>query len=359
MTSITQMDEPALVRPGEELDVARVDAAIKSVIPGLSGMPEIREFPHGASNLTYLVRYPERELILRRPPFGYKAKSAHDMRREVTLTSALRPFYPCAPAVVAFFDDPQILGCDFYVMERIRGLIVRRDLPPELHLTQEDARQLCGALLDKLIELHQVDYRAAGLEGIGKGAGYVQRQIAGWSDRYRKSRTPDVGDFEQVMGWLRRNMPAGESAICVVHNDFRFDNVVLNPDDPFQIVGVLDWEMATIGDPLMDLGNMLAYWVEPGDDDFFQKTRCQPTHLPGMFSRDEVRDYYARKTGLRVDNFDFYAVYGLFRLAVIVQQIYYRYFHGQTRNPQFAHFGQMASYLEQRCLRLTGEGSRR
>lgn len=352
MNSTMQLDEPAPVRPGEELDAARVDAAIKSVVSGVSGVPEIREYTHGASNLTYLVRYPERDFILRRPPFGYKAKSAHDMKREVTLTSALRPHYPYVPAVVAFFDDPQILGCDFYVMERIRGIIIRRNLPPELRLGQDDARRLCASLIDKLIELHRVDYRAAGLESVGKGAGYVQRQIAGWSDRYRKARTPDVGDFEATMSWLERNLPAGENTTCVIHNDFRFDNVVLDPENPLRIIGVLDWEMATLGDPLMDLGNMLAYWVEAGDDEFFLQTRCQPTHLPGMFSRDEVRDYYGQRTGLAVDKFDFYAVYGLFRLAVIVQQIYYRYFHGQTRNPQFAGFGEMANYLEQRCLRL-------
>jgi aminoglycoside phosphotransferase (APT) family kinase protein len=355
MNSPQQIDEPAPVRPGEELDLSKVDAAIKSAVPGLSGLPEIREYTRGASNLTYLVRYKEREFILRRPPFGYKAKSAHDMRREVTITSALRPFYPYVPAVVALFDDPQVLGCDFYLMEPIRGIIVRRDLPPELRLSPEDARQLCANLLDKLIQLHQVNYRAAGLEAIGKGAGYVQRQIAGWSDRYRKSRTPDVGDFEQVMAWLQRSMPPAEAAICVVHNDFRLDNVVLNPEKPLQIIGVLDWEMATLGDPLMDLGNTLAYWVEAADDEFFQATRCQPTHLPGMFTRDEAREYYGRKAGLAVENFDFYIVYGLFRLAVIVQQIYYRYFHGQTRNPQFAGFGKLASYLEQRCLRLMRE----
>jgi aminoglycoside phosphotransferase (APT) family kinase protein len=352
MNSTMQLDEPTSVRPGEELNVARVDGAIKSVVAGLSGMPDIQEYTHGASNLTYLVRYPERDFVLRRPPFGYKAKSAHDMRREVTLTSSLRPVYPYVPAVVAFFDDAQILGCDFYVMDRIRGMIIRRDVPPELRLSRQDARQLCGNLLDKLIELHLVDYRAAGLESIGRGAGYVQRQIAGWSDRYRKARTPDVGDFEAVISWLERNMPAGESAICVIHNDFRFDNVVLDPQDPLHVIGVLDWEMATIGDPLMDLGNMLAYWVEAEDDEFFLNTRCQPTHLPGMFSRNEVLDYYCQRTGLAVDDFDFYLVYGLFRLAVIVQQIYYRYFHAQTRNLQFAGFGRMANYLEQRCRRL-------
>jgi aminoglycoside phosphotransferase (APT) family kinase protein len=346
------LDEPAPVRSGEELDAAKVDAAIKRVVAGLTGSPEIREYPRGASNLTYQVRYPEREFVLRRPPFGYKAKSAHDMRREVTIISALQPVYPYVPRVIAFFDDPEILGCDFYLMERIRGLIVRRDLPSELHLSREDTRRLCLNVIDKLIELHQLDYQAAGLEKIGKGKGYGQRQVVGWSDRYRKSRTPDVGDFETVMSWLHDKMPAEDVATCIIHNDFRFDNVVLNPENPLEVIGVLDWEMATLGDPLMDLGNTLAYWVQADDDEYFRKTRTQPTHLPGMLTRKEVVQYYAEKTGLAVDNFDFYVIYGLFRLAVIIQQIYYRYFQGQTRNPAFADFGQLVNYLQQRCERL-------
>lgn len=347
----TCIDEPAPVRPGEELDVAKVDDVIKRNIPGLSGMPEIREFPRGASNLTYLVRYPEREFVLRRPPFGYKAKSAHDMHREFTIMAALRPAYPCAPRVIAHFGDPEILGSEFYIMERIRGIIVRRDFPKELELTPADIRRLCHNVLDKLIELHQLDYKAAGLEKIGKGSGYVRRQIEGWSDRYRKSRTPDVGDFESVMKWLQERTPP-DAATCVIHNDFRFDNVVLNPENPFEVIGVLDWEMATLGDPLMDLGNSLAYWVQADDDGFFQQTRTQPTHVPGMLTRREVLDYYCKQTGRALDRFDFYAIYGLFRLAVIVQQIYYRYFHKQTANPQFAHFGQLVNYLEKRCQRL-------
>jgi aminoglycoside phosphotransferase (APT) family kinase protein len=344
------IDEPVAVRPGEELDASKVDAAVKTVVPGLTGEPSIAEFPRGASNLTYLIRYPDRELVLRRPPFGYKAKSAHDMRREVTILTALKPVYPYVPKVIAFFDDPGILGCDFYLMERMRGLIVRRDL--DLRLDRDTTRRLCLNVIDRLIQLHQLDYRAAGLEQIGKGAGYVQRQIAGWSDRYRKSRTADVADFEEVMAWLHSNMPSHEVATCIVHNDFRFDNVVLNPENPLEVIGVLDWEMATLGDPLMDLGNSLAYWVQADDDPFFLETRTQPTHLPGMLTRKEVVDYYATKTGWAVDHFDFYLIYGLFRLAVIIQQIYYRYVQGQTRNQAFAGFGRLVNYFQQRCERL-------
>ena len=346
------IDQPGSVRKGEELDVAKVDAFIKAHLPGLAGTPEIRQFAGGASNLTYLVHYPDRDLILRRPPFGHKAKSAHDMLREAKIMGALKPVYPYVPTVVATCSDPAVMDADFYVMERINGIIPRQDLPEGLNLSVEDTRKLCLNVIDRMIELHQVDYQAAGLDSLGKGEGYVRRQIEGWIDRYRKAKTEDVGDFEAVMTWLKDKMPASDVATCLIHNDFRFDNVVLNPANPFEVIGVLDWEMATLGDPLMDLGNTLAYWVQADDDALFQQVRRQPTHLPGMLTRQEVIDYYGSKTGYRVDNFDFYALYGLFRLAVIVQQIYYRYFHGQTKNPTFANFGHISRYLEKRCQRL-------
>ena len=346
------IDQPGAVRKGEELNAARVDAFIKAHLPALTGTPEVRQFAGGASNLTYLLRYPDRDLILRRPPFGHKAKSAHDMLREAKIMTALKPVYPYVPTVVAVCDDPAVMEADFYVMERINGIIPRQDLPEGLNLGVADTRRLCLNVIDRMIELHRVDCRAAGLDSLGKGGGYVRRQIEGWIDRYRQARTDDVGDFEAVMAWLKDKMPANDVATCLIHNDFRFDNVVLNPTNPFEVIGVLDWEMATLGDPLMDLGNTLAYWVQADDDALFQQVRRQPTHLPGMLTRREVIEYYGGKTGYRVDNFDFYTLYGLFRLAVIVQQIYYRYFHGQTKNPTFAGFGHISRYLEKRCQRL-------
>ncbi|WMW80133.1 phosphotransferase family protein [Undibacterium cyanobacteriorum] len=345
-------DRAGQVRSGEELPMAAIEHFIKQHLPDLQGQAELEQFSGGASNLTYLLRFPDRDLILRRPPFGHKAKSAHDMLREAKIMQALKPVYPYVPTVIAACDDASVMDCDFYVMERIHGIIPRHNLPKGLVLSEAETRALCLSVLDKMIALHQIDYKAAGLESIGKGEGYVQRQMDGWSERYRKAKTDDVGDFEQVMAWLKAKMPARDVATCIIHNDFRFDNVVLNPDDITDVIGVLDWEMATLGDPLMDLGNTLAYWVQADDDAVFQSVRRQPTHLPGMLSRAEVIAYYGEKTGYRVDNFDFYAIFGLFRLAVIVQQIYYRFFHGQTTNPAFANFGKMSLYLEQRCLRL-------
>jgi aminoglycoside phosphotransferase (APT) family kinase protein len=347
------IDEARSVRQGEELDLAVVDAYLRQQMPDLRGQPALQQFAGGASNLTYLLRYENRDLILRRPPFGRKAKGAHDMVREAHIMQALRPVYPYVPEVLALCQDEAVMGCDFYVMQRLVGVIPRQNFPRELALTPEKTRALCASVIDKLVELHKVDVKAAGLSGLGKGEGYVARQVSGWSERYRNARTPDVGDFAQVIAWLEAKKPAQEVAITLIHNDFRLDNVVLEADD-LQVIGVLDWEMATLGDPLMDLGGALAYWVQADDDPVFQLMRRQPSNAPGMMTRDEVIRYYGEKTGFRVDNFDFYLVFGLFRLAGIAQQIWYRYYHQQTSNPAFAQFGQMVNYLEQRCLGLIG-----
>ncbi|MDP2245758.1 phosphotransferase family protein [Pseudomonas sp.] len=352
------IDDAGAIRAGEELNGPVIDAWLKSVLPDLQGSPVITQFPGGASNLTYRIRYDNRDLILRRPPFGKKAKGAHDMAREARIMQALKPVYPYVPEVLALCQDAAVMDADFYVMQRLVGIIPRKNFPDELILTPEQTRTLCRHVIDRLIELHQVDVKAAGLDSLGKGEGYVARQVSGWSERYRNARTPDVVDAEAVMAWLEVNQPPKEVAICLIHNDFRLDNVVLDAEDLMQVTGVLDWEMATLGDPLMDLGNTLAYWVQSDDDAVLQMMRRQPTNAAGMMTRAEVIAYYGEKTGWRVDDFTFYEVYGLFRLAAIAQQIYYRFYHGQTQNPQFAMFGQMVNYLDQRCQRLIAESSR-
>jgi len=343
------IDQAGNIREGEELDSSVIEAFFKQHVEGLEGQPEITQFPGGASNLTYQVNFGERAFILRRPPFGRIAKGAHDMLREARIMQALKPVYPYVPNILAICDDHDVLGCDFYVMEKLTGIIPRQNMPKELELSQEKTRELCLSVVDKLIELHQVNISGTELEKLGKGDGYVARQINGWSDRYVKSKTDDATDFEEVMEWLKTNMPE-DCGQVLIHNDFRFDNVVLNPENPNEVIGVLDWEMATVGDPLMDLGNSLAYWVQADDDQQFQMMRRQPTHIPGMLTRDEVVEYYLEKTGRKVESFVFYEVYGLFRLAVIIQQIYYRYYHGQTKDKRFAGFVHAAKYLEARCL---------
>ncbi len=339
------------VREGEELDLAAVESFLESEIPGYEGPLEISQFPSGASNLTYLVKASDREMVLRRPPPGRKAKTAHDMSREVRVLTALAGVYPYVPKVLAFCDDPSVIGCDFYLMERLDGIILRKNLPRGLRLSREDTERLCHNVVDRLIDLHSIDYRAAGLSDLGKPEGYVRRQIDGWSRRYVDARTPNAPSYDRVMKWLDEKTPP-EVGACVIHGDYRFDNVVLNPDNPLEVIGVLDWEMATIGDPLMDLGNSLAYWMQRGDPILLRIMRLQPTHLKGMMTRDEVVDYYCRKTGIEIETFDFYRIYGLFRLVVIMQQIYYRYYHRQTRNKRFGRFIYLIKYLEGYLNRL-------
>ncbi|HSE55004.1 MAG TPA: phosphotransferase family protein, partial [Nocardioidaceae bacterium] len=350
------------VRQEDAFDVPAVAAWLRkqdlepALAADLQGDPAVQQFSGGASNLTYLLRYPGRDLILRRPPAGQKARGAHDMGREHTIQSRLRPVYPYVPRMVALCDDESVIGSEFYVMERLEGTILGRDLPPGTALTEEQVRRLCTGVLDRLVELHSVDAERAGLGDLGKGRGYVGRQVAGWSERFRRARTDDVGDFQEVIAWLDAHQPE-DVGFCVIHNDFRLDNVVLAPDDPLRVVGVLDWEMATLGDPLMDLSGALAYWIQADDDPTFRAARRQPSDLPGMMTRAEIVETYAARTGLSVtpEQWRFYEVFGLFRLGVIAQQIYYRYHHGQTTNPAFKDFWVIVGYLDSRCNTLIDE----
>ncbi len=346
------MDKPKKPRQGEELDAKAVESFLKDSIPGLKGSITIQQFPSGFSNLTYMLSVGDRNFVLRRPPFGRKAKSAHDMGREYRILNALKDVFPYAPRPVAYTEDTSIIGCPFYVMERIEGIILRKDLPEGLSFSPGEARQLCENLLDVQCELHSIDYKKVGLETFGKPEGYVKRQVEGWSERYRAAKTPDAPDFEDVMKWLHEKMPSEFRKPCIIHNDFKLDNVVLDPKNPLKIIGVLDWEMATIGDPIMDLGNSLAYWVQADDPPNVQAIRMMPTNIPGALTRDEMVARYAEKTGISIDNFDFYLCFGLFRLAVIAQQIYYRYYHGQTKDERFALLIIAVKVLEESSLRI-------
>lgn len=354
---MTLTDSSTRIRSGEELDASQIDPYLKAHIPGLSGQPAISQFPGGASNLTYLIEYPGVELVLRRPPFGHKAKSAHDMGREFRILNQLKDAFPYCPKAYAHCTDTSLIGSEFYVMERVKGIILRSDLPRELAFSADDTRTLCKSFIDKLVELHRVNYAACGLGELGKPEGYVQRQISGWSDRYEKALTPDAPLWEEVKAWLNAKMPADHPTSAIVHNDYRFDNVILDPNNPMQIIGVLDWELTTIGDPLMDLGNTLAYWIEADDPAPVQLMRRQPSNAPGMLTRREFVDYYAERSGIQIDNYDFYYTYGLFRLAGIVQQIYYRYYHGKTQDKRFAPFVHMNALLEQMSLKVIRQSS--
>jgi aminoglycoside phosphotransferase (APT) family kinase protein len=330
------------VREEDRFDVARMHQWLQPFI-GVDVLPEVQQFRSGASNLTYLLQYPDRELVLRKPPAGMKAASAHDMKREFLIQSRLQPVYPLVPSMIALCDDQSVIGCDFYVMERVVGDIFRRDVPEGV--TAGDVSVMADSLINGLVQLHAVD--ASILAELNKGPGYVQRQVEGWSKRYRNALTNDVPNGEKVMAWLEVNR-ADDVASCVIHGDWRIDNVVFDLKQA-RIVGVLDWELATVGDPLMDLGSALAYWVDRDDEPAFAALRRQPSHLPGMPTRDEFVTKYLAASGVRCDDFTFYEVFGLFRLAVIIQQIWARYVAGQTTNPAFAGFGDAVNTLINRA----------
>ncbi len=362
------LDKGDDVREGEELDGEAVSVWLRGQGLDVKGDPIITQFAGGASNWTYRLQYnilnkdnslnennsPDKnqDLILRRPPKGTKAKSAHDMVREYTVQQALAGVYPYVPKTLALCTDETVIGADFYVMERLEGIIPRANLPKSLDLDSTQIRKLCTNVIDALIELHQVDYQHhPDLVALGRGAGYCERQVTGWDKRYVKAKTPNTPSFALVRQWLNNHIPK-DSKTCIIHNDWRFDNVVLDPNDPTQVIGVLDWEMATLGDPLMDLGSALAYWIEADDNAIMQQARRQPTHLEGMMTRDEVVEYYLSKSGLKLDNWAFYEVFGLFRLAGIIQQIYYRYYNKQTSNPAFKNFWIINHVLHAKCLKL-------
>jgi aminoglycoside phosphotransferase (APT) family kinase protein len=329
-------DAPRPPRPGEELDEGALAGYLAANLPGgLSGDLVIEQFPGGHSNLTYLVRAGERELVLRRPPVGSRVKTAHDMGREFRVLSHLAPVWSRAPAPILYCEDEAVLGCRFYLMERRRGLILRKELPPGVAVDAPLARRMCEALVDGLVELHQVGYQAIGLGELGRPEGYVERQVRGWTERYGGSQTDDIGSVTEVARWLADHLPRSGTP-SLIHNDYKFDNVVLDPDDLTRIVGVLDWEMSTVGDPLMDLGTALAYWVEPGDPPPMIDLRFGPTTLPGMMTRAEVAAHYAAGSRRELGDIVFYYAFGLFKTAVVVQQIYYRWKRGLTSDPRFA-----------------------
>ena len=328
------VDRPRRVREGEELDLEALTPVLTGAIDGLRPPLQVEQFPSGHSNLTYALRDAGgREMVLRRPPFGANVKSGHDMGREYAILSALRPVFSRVPEPLFYTDDETILGAPFYVMERVRGVILRGAQPAGVSLEPTRMREVCEAVVDTLVAIHGVDWQATGLSDIGHPEGYVQRQVEGWTRRWERSKTDEIPAMDRVASWLADNLPAQTDA-TLIHNDFKYDNLVLDPDDLSRVVAVLDWEMATVGDPLMDLGTSLAYWVEPEDPQFMQAI-SGPTALPGNLTRREVADRYASRTGRDLTDLLFYYVYGLFKIGVIGQQIYFRFANGYTSDERF------------------------
>jgi aminoglycoside phosphotransferase (APT) family kinase protein len=338
------MSDVTAVRDEDRFDVAKMHTWLRPFI-NEDQLAEVMQFRSGVSNLTYLLRYPGRDLVLRKPPVGTKAVSAHDMKREFLIQSRLQYVYPLVPKMIALCEDQSVMGSDFYVMERVEGEIFRRDISEGI--TATDISVMADSLINGLVQLHAVD--SSILQELNKGPGYVQRQVAGWSKRYRGALTDDVPDAEKLMAWLTANQP-DDVGSCIIHGDWRIDNMVFDLGNA-RIAGVLDWELATVGDPLMDLGSALAYWIDRDDDAAFASLRRQPSHLPGMPTREEFVQRYLELSGRKCADFTFYEVFGLFRLAVIIQQVWARYRAGQTTNPAFVDFGDAVNTLINRAER--------
>ncbi len=333
-TNSNRIDQPAAIRSGETLDTHALENYLCKHLDTNETLA-IKQFPSGFSNLTYLLRFGEKEFVLRRPPFGANIKSAHDMSREYHILSHLIKIYPKVPKPLLFCADNAIIGAPFYVMERVKGVILRAQMPEENYPAPQQMAKAANALVTTFVELHAVDYQAAGLGELGRPQGYAQRQIEGWIKRYQHARTDDIPEMEKLADWLAANIPP-DGKTALIHNDFKYDNLVLNPADWSEVIAVLDWEMATIGDPLMDLGTSLAYWIDTNDPPVLQKMKFSPTTIPGGFSRAEMAEAYARLSGNDLVNIVFYYAYGLYKIAVIGQQIYARYKKGLTKDQRFA-----------------------
>ena len=328
-------DQPSPVREGQGFELDPLAEFLRANVPGISGPIELLQFGRGYSNLTYLVRAGDRELVLRRAPPGVKIKTAHDMGREYRILSRLADVWSKAPRAFAKCDDASVIGAPFYVMERVRGVILRAKVPSSLDLSPDRMKRISEDAIDTLAEIHLVDYRKAGLEELGKPEGYVERQVKGWTERYRKAQTDDVPQVEALEKWLSSQLPK-ESGATLIHNDFKYDNVVLDAETTSRVVSVLDWEMATLGDPLMDLGTTLGYWIEPDDPPVFQVMVFGPTNRPGNLRRIELVRRWEEKTGRDASNILYYYAYALFKLAVVAQQLYRRYKDGLTQEERYA-----------------------
>src|SRR3954471_3653794 len=329
------IDEPSDVRDEERIDPERLRPFLEEACSPRGKSIAVLQFRKGHSNLTYLVRYGDEEAVLRRAPFGVKVKTAHDMRREFNILSALQGVYDKAPRPIAFCDDESVIGAKFYLMERRRGVVLRGDGGEAKALRPDQLKAMSTALVENLADLHTVDVTKPELAAIGHPQGYIARQVEGWTARYGNAKTDEVTDIEEVARWVNANLPA-EAGASVVHNDYKYDNVMLDPNDLTRVVAVLDWEMATVGDPLMDLGTFVGYWANPDYPYELRARAYGPTYLPGSLSRMQVVERYAEKSGRAVGSILFYYVFALFKIAVIVQQIYKRYVEGATRDPRFA-----------------------
>lgn len=342
------IDQPVEIRKGEELDLVKLNEYIQTAAPDLGKVVHQHQFPGGYSNLTYLLTSNKGSFILRRPPFGAAIKSAHDMGREFKVLSLLRQYYSKVPRPYVHCEDSAVLGAPFYLMERLQGVILRPASVKEIKLEASQMRKISEALIDNLATFHSLDITATGLIQLGKPEGYVQRQVEGWTKRYTAAETDIVDTINEVMPWLINNQPP-DAPPSFLHNDYKYDNVVLNEKDLIDIVGVLDWEMSTVGDPWMDLGASLAYWAEAGDGELAKVFNI--SWLPGNLTRQQVVDRYSQQSGRSTKHIVFYYVFGLFKNAVIAQQIYARWKQGHSKDPRFGGLIHVIKDLGRRAVR--------
>ena len=335
---MVSIDQPKSVRKGEELDILKLSAYLRKINPDWEGEISVRQFSGGYSNLTYNLIIGDHDLILRRPPFGANVKSGHDMGREYKVQKLLRPHFSAVAPVYHLCTDHDVMGCDFYVMQRVQGIILRAEGLGE-DGAPSDYEQIANTWLRTMVNLHQVDYLKAELGGLGRPEGYIERQITGWSRRYKKAQTHDLKEANRVIEWLNKSIPVSDDH-ALIHNDFKYDNVMFAPGDWSKIIAILDWEMATIGNPIMDFATSLAYWAEEEDLAVFGPLISQPTYQEGNPNRSELIHKYGEASGRDMSNIVYHYVYGLFKIAVIMQQIYYRYHHGYTDDPRFSKLDQ-------------------
>ncbi len=343
------------VRDEEQLDWQKLAAYLRDKLPDSDRPLTVKQFRGGHSNLTYLLCFGEKEWVMRRPPFGPLPVGGHDMGREYRVLSRVWRAFKPAPRAMVYCEDPSIIGAPFFVMERRKGILIRmrQPLPPELPKDPASLRKLSEAFVDTLADLHAVDYKAVGLEGLGKPDGFLKRQITGWMGRWEKAKTREVPLMEKLGAWFLDNMPDSPPP-ALIHNDFYLHNLMVDFDDPGKIVGVFDWEMATIGDPLVDFGTSLGYWREKDDPEDLLATGEGEVHTlaPGFMSRRELMDRYARRTGRDLSNIEFYWAWAHWKNATVVEQIYVRYVRGQTTDPRFARMGTHAPALASAAARV-------
>ena len=339
------MAETIKVREGEDFDLASVERYMREHIEGLpEGDLEVRQFPSGASNLTYLVKIGDWEGVLRRPPLGPVPPKAHDMGRESNILMKLHDAFPLAPKPYIFCDDESVMDAPFYAMERREGVVVDDEFPEGVEPTEELCSGISRMVADTLVELHAVDWQGAGLGELGRPEGFLERQVKGWISRYEKAKTDEIKEVEPLTNWLAQDVPESPPA-TIIHNDYKLNNLVLNPEDLTEVRAVLDWEMTTIGDPLFDLAVSLSYWIEEDDSQELKEVLPTVTDTPGFWTRKEFIDYYAEKSGRDLSDMHWYMVFGYFKLAVILQQIYARWHNGQTKDERFATFNERVKNL--------------